>query len=197
MFSFVLYLEIMARKKNYNESEVVEKAMNLFWANGYENTSMQMLEKEMGINKFSIYASFGNKHGLFLESIKCYKGKLNLIFEKFKNASNGVEDIKQFFYDSVNAKFKESHQKGCLLTNTYNEFSESEDLLIKEDMTIFMNNLKALLIKKLEQDGTRDAETVQKQANFLLLAKHGLAAAARVNTQQEIEDYIEMTFKNI
>ncbi|WP_158837761.1 TetR/AcrR family transcriptional regulator [Polaribacter sp. L3A8] len=187
----------MARKKNYNESEVVEKAMNLFWANGYENTSMQMLEKEMGINKFSIYASFGNKHGLFIESIKCYKGKLNLIFEKFKKASNGVEDIKQFFYDSVNAKFKESHQKGCLLTNTYNEFSESEDLLIKEDMTIFMNNLKTLLIQKLEQDGTRDAETVQKQANFLLLAKHGLAAAARVNTKQEIEDYIEMTFKNI
>ena len=58
----------MARRKQYDEQVVLEKAMNLFWRNGYEATSMQMLEKEMGINKFSIYSSFGNKHGLFLES---------------------------------------------------------------------------------------------------------------------------------
>ena len=43
----------MARKKQYNEDEVVEKAMRLFWKNGYEITSMQMLEKEM---------VFGNEH---------------------------------------------------------------------------------------------------------------------------------------
>jgi hypothetical protein len=38
---------------------------------------------------------------------------------------------------------------------------------------------------------------VLKQANYLLLAKHGLAAASRVNNKQEIEDYIELTFNNI
>jgi TetR/AcrR family transcriptional repressor of nem operon len=58
--------------------------MQLFWCNGYETTSMQMLEKEMGINKFSIYASFGNKHGLFIESLKCYKLKVSVILEKLK-----------------------------------------------------------------------------------------------------------------
>lgn len=55
----------MPRKKQYNEQEVIEKAMQLFWRNGYETTSVQMLEKEMGINKFSIYASFGSKDGVF------------------------------------------------------------------------------------------------------------------------------------
>lgn len=185
----------MARKKEYNEDEVVEKAMHLFWRNGYKTTSMQMLEKEMDINKFSIYASFGNKHGLFLESLKCYKAKSNSMFEDFKNASNGIEDIKQLFYNSVSSNYKKSSIKGCLVTNTYNEFSESEDLVIKEQMTSFMDNLKELFIKKLKTDVTKDEETVLKQANFLLLAKHGLAAAARVNTQKEIEDYIEMTFK--
>lgn len=187
----------MARRKEYREEEVVDKAMHLFWKNGYENTSMQMLEKEMGINKFSIYSSFGSKHGLFLESLKCYKSKVNIIFEKFSKASNGVEDIKQFFYDSVNANYKEGNQKGCLVTNTYNEFSEREDQLIKEHMDSFMDNLKDLFIDKLKMDATKDEETVLKQANYLLLAKHGLAAASRVNSKKEIEDYIEMTFKNI
>ena len=59
----------MARKKEYIEEEVIDKAMHLFWKKGYENTSMKMLEKEMGINKFSIYSSFGNKDGVFIECI--------------------------------------------------------------------------------------------------------------------------------
>jgi AcrR family transcriptional regulator len=74
----------MARNKQYNE-QVIEKAMSLFWRNGYQNTSVRMLEKEMGINQFSIYASFGNKHGVFVESLKCYKTKIYSIFEKLQN----------------------------------------------------------------------------------------------------------------
>ena len=197
MFSFVSKLEIMARKKQYNEDEVVEKAMNLFWKNGYETTSMQMLEKEMGINKFSIYSSFGNKHGLFLESLSQYKSKISATLLKFKNGTNGIEDIKQFFYDSISSNFKLGNQKGCFVTNTYNEFSKNEDQLIKEQMDAFMNNLKTIIVEKLQMDPSKDEDTVLKQANYLLLAKHGLAAASRVNTQQEIEDYIEMTFKNL
>jgi TetR/AcrR family transcriptional repressor of nem operon len=161
----------MARKKQYNEDAVVEKAMNLFWRNGYEPTSMQMLEKEMGINKFSIYSSFGNKQGLFLESLKCY--------------------------NSVRICSENGNEKGCLITNTYNEFSEREDKLINEQMNSFMTGLKELLIDKLKMDTNKDEETVLKQANYLLLAKHGLAAASKVNTKKEIEDYIEITFKNL
>tara|TARA_R110002049_G_scaffold80951_6_gene205870 strand:+ start:1050 stop:1613 length:564 start_codon:yes stop_codon:yes gene_type:complete len=187
----------MARKKQYIEAEVIDKAMYLFWRNGYENTSMQMLEKEMGINKFSIYSSFGSKHGVFLESLKSYKTKTKAMFETFKNASNGVADIKQFFYDSVAIGFQDDNEKGCLLTNTYNEFSTSEDKLINNQMIAFMDNLKNLFIEKLKMDPSKDEETILKQANFLVLAKHGLAAAARVNSQKEIEDYIEMTFKNL
>tara|TARA_R110001583_G_scaffold35585_1_gene118176 strand:- start:23828 stop:24388 length:561 start_codon:yes stop_codon:yes gene_type:complete len=186
----------VARKKEYIEEEVIEKAMHLFWQNGYENTSVRMLEKEMGINQFSIYASFGSKHGVFLESLKSYKSKTKEIFSKLINASGGVEDIKQFFYDSIIVSEKLNH-KGCLVTNTYNEFSESEDELIKAQMNDFMVALKQIFIEKLKMDTTKNEETILKQANYLLLAKHGLAAAARVNNQNEIEDYIEMTFKNI
>lgn len=187
----------MARKKGYNEEAVVEKAMNVFWQNGYEATSMQMLEKEMGINKFSIYSSFGSKHGLFLESIKCYNAKTKIIFEKLEKSSNGIEGIKQFFYDSINVREEIGNGKGCLVTNTYYEFSESDDQLIKDQMKKFMENIKKIFIEKISADSSKDKETVLKQANFLLLAKHGLATACRVNNEKEIEDYIEMTFQGL
>jgi hypothetical protein len=89
------------------------------------------------------------------------------------------------------------NQNGCLVTNTYNEFAESGDEIIAEQMILFMDNLKQLFLEKLRMDPTKDEATILKQANYLLLAKHGLAAASRVNNQKEIEDYIEMTFKNI
>ncbi|WP_066224932.1 TetR/AcrR family transcriptional regulator [Formosa haliotis] len=187
----------MARKKQYIEEEVIEKAMRLFWRNGYENTSMQMLEKEMGINKFSIYSSFGSKHGVFLESLKSYKTKVADIFLKFKNASNGSSDIKQFFYDSVAIGLLEDNEKGCLVTNTYHEFSGSEDEVVNKQMSEFVDNLKDMFIEKLKMDPTKDEATILKQANFLVLAKHGLATASRVNNEEEINDYIEMVFKNI
>ncbi|QXP74722.1 TetR/AcrR family transcriptional regulator [Tenacibaculum sp. HL-MS23] len=187
----------MARKKEYNEDIVVEKAMNLFWRNGYETTSMQMLEKEMGINKFSIYASFGNKHGLFLESLKNYKKKINLIFEDLKKSNNGIEDIKDFFYNSIKICSDAGNQNGCLVTNTYNEFLNKEDEIINDQMNSFMSDLKDLFILKLKINSDKCDETILKQANYLLLAKHGLAAASRVNSKKEIEDYIEMTFKNL
>ena len=187
----------MARKKAYSEDLVIDKAMNLFWRNGYDNTSMQMLENEMGINKFSIYSSFGNKHGVFMESLKTYKTKVSGLLSDFKNATNGVEDIKKFFYDSVNICYQEGNEKGCFITNTYNEFSEKEDKLVHAEMESFLTNLKKIFLEKLGMDISKDKDTIRRQANYLLLAKHGLAAASRVNTKQEIEDYIEMTFKNI
>ena len=185
----------MARKKEYNKDVVLEKAMHLFWRNGYDTTSMQMLEKEMGINKFSIYASFDNKYGLFLESLKNYKKKTNFMFEELKNSNNGIEDIKTFFYNSVNMCLK--NEKGCLLTNTYYEFSSKEDKVINDQIAFFMNSLKEIFIEKLSINSTKDKDEILKQANFLLLAKHGLAKASKVNSPKEIEDYIEMTFKNL
>ena len=133
----------IGQKKEY---EVIEKAMNLFWKNGYEKTSMQMLEKEIGINKFSIQARFGNKHGVFIESLKYYKSKTKLLFDLFKNGFNGVEDNKQFFYESVRSSGKEDNQKGCFVTNTQNEFLEIEDSVMTEKMTSFRNILKILKI---------------------------------------------------
>ncbi|GAK75995.1 transcriptional regulator [Nonlabens ulvanivorans] len=64
-------------------------------------------------------------------------------------------------------------------------------------MNAFMNDLKEVFMDKLRMDVSKDEDTIQKQANFLLLAKHGLAAASRVNSTKEIEDYIEMTFDRL
>jgi len=187
----------MARKKEYIEEEVIEKAMNLFWRNGYETTSMHMLEKEMGINKFSIYSSFGSKNGVFLESLKCYKQKLNLILQKLKDAPSGVAGIKQYFYDFIEFTRETEFGKGCLVTNTANEIGTDADENIKQILTDFMDEVKQLFLNTLKVEENENTSIIEQQADFLTIAMFGLSSATRIFTNKQLENYIENVFKDL
>ena len=63
----------MARKKNFDEVEVLDKAVNLFWEKGYNATSIQDLVEGLGINRASIYDTWGDKHQLYLSALKRYR----------------------------------------------------------------------------------------------------------------------------
>ena len=187
----------MPRTKKYNEQEVVEKAMNLFWRNGYETTSMQMLEKEMGINKFSIYSSFGSKDGLFMESLKCYKQKLNKLIETLKASSDDVMGIKQYFYDFIAFTKATDFGKGCLITNTANEIREDCQDCIKELLSQFTNDVKEVFATKLRQDSTKSETIIEEQADYLLISMFGLSSATRIFNKTQLDNYIKNIFKNL
>ncbi len=187
----------MARKKKYIEEEVIEKAMHLFWRNGYKTTSMQMLEKEMGINKFSIYSSFGNKNGVFLESIKCYKKELNVLFSKLRTSKNGIVGIKQYFYDFIEFTKETEFGKGCMLTNTAIEIGEDSDERIKDVLSKFANEVKEIFNNILKQDESKDHTTIEQQTDFLAISMFGLSSATKIFNQTELDNYIENIFKNL
>lgn len=186
----------MARKKAYREDLVIEKAMHLFWRNGYEGTSMQMLEKEMGINKFSIYSSFGSKNGVFLESIACYKKKLYTLVNELKATQKGVAGIKEYFYNFVAFTRETEYGKGCLVTNTANEIGTDGDQAIKEALSNFTGEIKSIFASIIAQDESKNAQEVAAQADYLLIAIFGLSSATRVFTQEQLGHYIENIFKN-
>lgn len=186
----------MARTKNYIEDEVIERAMHLFWRYGYEKTSTRMLEQAMGINQFSIYSSFGNKQGLFFKSIKCYEKKLKSITDKLKSSNNGLEAIKQYFYDFIKFSKLNSHPQGCMITNAANELGEKADPLVKNEIIRFSGEIRSLFRSSLKQDENKDDRMLDKHANYLIIAINGLASASKVFTQEQLIDYIETTFEN-
>lgn len=188
----------MARKKAYNEEEVLEKAMLLFWKNGYETTSMQMLEKEMGINKFSIYASFGSKNGVFIESLKCYKKKLKIVTDTLQNSNNGIEGIKAYFYNFL--LFSKDHKdftRGCLVTNTANELHDNSDSKIKFQLTEFTNYIRRLFENNIRQIPNLTETEIQEKADYLIVSMFGLSSASRAFNTQQLTIYIEHIFKSI
>ncbi|MFB9052223.1 TetR/AcrR family transcriptional regulator [Formosa undariae] len=187
----------MARKKEYIEADVIEKAMNVFWRNGYETTSMQMLEKEMGINKFSIYSSFGSKHGLFLESVKCYKKKLNKLIGLLKSSTKGLDGLKDYFIDFIEFSKDNEIGKGCLITNTAHEVREDTDEKIKQVLSSFTNEVRDVFKSVLAQDKSKDELTLEAQADYLIISMIGLSSASKLFNRIQLDHYIEHIFKNV
>jgi len=187
----------MARKKQYNETEVIEKAMRLFWRNGYENTSVRMLEKAMGINQFSIYASFKNKQGVFLESVKHYRAQLKTITDKLENSNNGIAGIEQYFYDFLEFSREDALFKGCLVTNTVNEIKEDADPVIMVALKKFSQNIRSLFVRNLKQDDLRDEAMIDKQADYLMNSILGLSIASKVFKKEQLKGIIEITFSQL
>src|ERR1700732_2397230 len=55
----------MARPREFVETTVLEAAMNCFWAQGFEQTSVRDLAERMGITGASLYNAFGDKRSLY------------------------------------------------------------------------------------------------------------------------------------
>ncbi|MEV6572343.1 TetR family transcriptional regulator [Streptomyces sp. NPDC051577] len=73
----------MARTKEFDPDVALQAALELFWRRGYEATSMADLVEHLGIGRASIYATFGNKHALYLKALDRYaeNGDLGLLSE--------------------------------------------------------------------------------------------------------------------
>jgi TetR/AcrR family transcriptional repressor of nem operon len=187
----------MPRKKEYIEEEVIEKAMQLFWRNGYKATSVRNLEKEMGINQFSIYSSFGDKQGVFLESIKCYKKLVTeQLLDKLINSDKGIESIKAYFYDFITFSRNNKINRGCLITNTIDEIGVNGDLNILNSINEFALNVRATYIEKLKINYI-DNQQIIKKVNYLMVSLQGLSVASKMFNDQQLNDFIETAFENI
>jgi len=117
----------MPRVKLFDEKEVLEKAMNLFWAKGYYATSIQDLVNYLGINRASLYDTYGGKKDLFQEAFFHYR-KTNI--NATKQYLDGQEEIKTGFKNLFEMAIKQSkadvEKKGCMVVNTTIEFIPNE-----------------------------------------------------------------------
>ncbi|MFT6266281.1 MAG: TetR/AcrR family transcriptional repressor of nem operon [Oleiphilaceae bacterium] len=110
---------VVARKIEFDKAASLQKAMRLFWLQGYETTSVQDLVDELGINRFSIYNSFGDKKTLFLAALEHYR---ETVFEYLLQPLMGSEPAKQCLENYLNRVSNQLKSKsgelGCMIQNT-------------------------------------------------------------------------------
>ena len=111
----------MPWERRFDEDEVLNKAMELFWQRGYKGVSMSELVAELGVNRSSLYATYGQKEDLFLRALVHYdqvhrQDWLAGLRDRF----GPIESIRQAFGEVAEAP-ENFRRLGCLLVNTSTE----------------------------------------------------------------------------
>lgn len=114
----------MPRKKEFDVDTVLNKAMEAFWARGYEATSLNDLLDCMQIQRASLYNAFGDKHSLFLDTLRRYDTiHRQAQIEKLLKMASPRQAILRYFDDVVTAVVTHGARNGCFLINTALELS--------------------------------------------------------------------------
>ncbi|MWA10985.1 TetR family transcriptional regulator [Streptomyces sp. BA2] len=120
----------MARTKEFDPDAALQSALELFWRRGYEATSMADLVEELGIGRASIYATFGNKHELYLKALERYAAFQNprLLAELSQPgpALPAVRAVVRRF--GGEASSDEGRLNGCFITNTAAELGPHDEV---------------------------------------------------------------------
>jgi TetR/AcrR family transcriptional repressor of nem operon len=105
----------MARPRGYVREDVIDKAMELFWRQGYDGAHLAALVSHTGLNRFSLYKEFGGKAGLYEAALERFLGfLLNQYREALTRQPLGLENIE------ANLKSLQygSQYYGCFMINT-------------------------------------------------------------------------------
>jgi len=118
----------MPWEKQFDPERALQKAMQTFWARGYEATSMQDLVDAMGINRGSLYATFGDKRGLFLQALKRYDAVHREAWTEALAARTAPRAaVLAAFEAAIAAVLDEGSRDGCLMVNTALELSAHDE----------------------------------------------------------------------
>jgi TetR/AcrR family transcriptional repressor of nem operon len=109
----------MPWEKAFDVDQVLNKAMDAFWARGYEATSMQDLVASTGVNRASLYATYGDKHTLFLKALRMYdQRQRHAQLTHLEAGPSPKAAIRQLFEAFANSVVEDGVNKGCFMTNT-------------------------------------------------------------------------------
>ena len=118
----------MPWEKQFNTDDALRKAMEAFWARGYEATSVRDLTACMGINRGSLYATFGDKRALFIQALRHYDTLHRTAWVARLIATRTPKAAIVAVFEEVIASVLEGGSRdGCLLVNTALELSPHDD----------------------------------------------------------------------
>jgi TetR/AcrR family transcriptional repressor of nem operon len=106
-------------EKQFDTDEVLDRAMQVFWDRGYEATSMQDLVDCTGINRGSLYATYRDKHALFLAALRRYAETVHFKrLAELESRHGPRETIRRLFLAYTPEPPGKGGNRGCFLTNT-------------------------------------------------------------------------------
>jgi TetR/AcrR family transcriptional repressor of nem operon len=193
----------MARPVEFDEAKVLANAMEQFWKEGYEASSVQKLLDCMGINRGTLYNSFGDKDTFFKSCVDQYNANMaNHIAASLKNEKLSAWDaINEYFEQAVFSLSNKQRGMGCLLVNSLCEsinYDKEMKRVIRASLAAIRKPLVARLSEAQKKGKLKKGVSVESAADILMNALHGLRVNARDGKNvRQLKELIKFTVNSL
>ena len=178
------------RPREFDPEQVVQGAMDIFWSNGYQGTSLPDLLHATGLSRSSLYAAFGDKHGLFLLALDRYiANALARIDQEMDGQRDPWDGLRLFLSGYVQRNSGAKGRKGCLVVATAMELA-GKDADVEKRIRGFFQAVEGRLADTFERargQGTlADGLAPRDAARMLLAMVEGLRVIAKTGVDGKV-----------
>jgi len=166
----------------------LETAVNVFWRYGYEHTSLDVLMREMGIARQSLYDTFGDKRALYMQALTQYRDNDHVRLRRLFASGQPVKEGFATILLGISGESREEHQRGCLLLSANME-RDTKDKVIAAFLLDNQLKTEAILTEALRraQSGgeVSDKHDPVALARFFVATIQGMRAMAKLNSNRK------------
>lgn len=193
----------MARPVEFDENKVLTNAMEQFWKEGYEASSVQKLLDCTDINRGTLYNSFGDKDTFFKSCVDQYSRVVEKqIAASLKNEKLAAWDAIEAYFDETLVKVSNKHRSmGCLLVNSLCE-SINYDRDMKKVVRASLATVRKALLVRLKEAHKKGKIKKGVSADFAADTLLNSLYGARVNARdgknaKQLHDLVKFTVESL
>ena len=179
----VLYCRVMARQKTFDEEALLARAMELFWQQGYEATSVRDLNDHLHIHSSSLYNTYGGKRDLYLAALAAYRRvEYEETEARLAEPLPAQETLARLFADLVDGLLADDSRRGSFTLNAAVEMAARDAAVarqLEEHFADITRLLASFLAAAQERGELSDAHAPVELAWFLLLNPYSPAALVK------------------
>jgi TetR/AcrR family transcriptional repressor of nem operon len=191
---------VRGKPLSFDRDEVLAKAMELFWQQGFQNTGMTELLDHMGIQRQSFYNTFGSKEKIFLEAVALYTRTITKeITEVLGQPGNPLDNVRQVLC-LMREMVEGADPCGCMLGNSIAEFGLSHpeiSALLKEKIGNVEKAFKEAFAKAVEQGLLPESKDPTVMAQSLIVMAQGMALLSKAGYADEMLASVMKTAEEI
>lgn len=172
----------MPRAKEFDETEVLDQALELFRVRGFKHTSFEDLTQELGVSRQSLYDTYGDKNAFFHAALRRYLERgLEFMSRKLDDPSP-IREVLAGLFEGMNANNCGKSSPGCLMVNSMVELAP-HDAEVRALAQAHARAVEGLLVSRIgaaQREGEIDkAKDPVALARFLYHTMLGLGVASR------------------
>lgn len=168
----------MARPREFDRDEVLERATEVFWRHGYAGSSLARIDRATRLKRGSLYNGFGDKRRLFLACLDHYAAReIGAAVALLSAPGTARRKVRRLFLSAVEAAEAPGGRRGCLLCNTAVELAP-HDKAVEARVGRHLGSLRAAFLQALTAEG-RTAAQAAATADQLTASYMGLLVVAK------------------